>query len=405
MIKPFVYSEIGNLRVVLLHRPGKELENLTPSRLQDLLFDDIPYLKVAQSEHDVLASILKNHKIKVLYVEELLKETLSRGVELVDKFLDDVLKFNSITSKELANSIKEHLFSLPVDMMIEKIVSGIRSTEISMKCNTLAMHVRKEFPFFIKPMANLYFQRDPVVTIGKGISVNMMSTSIRRREALLMDYVYRYHPEFKKVNIPRYYNLDDPFFIEGGDVEILSPKVIAIGVSQRTEPEAVEILSKRIFESKEPFETVLVFEIPSSRAFMHLDTVFTMVDYDKFVVHPKLNGLIKFFSLRPSKSGISVTSEEGDLKDVLKKYLKLPAVKVIKCGGDDLVDQDREQWSDGSNTLCISPGTVIAYSRNYVTNSLIRKTGVEVIEMPSSELSRGRGGPRCMSMPIVRDKC
>ncbi len=404
MIKPSVYNEIGKLRTVLLHRPGRELENLTPNRLKDLLFDDIPYLKVAQSEHDAMASVLRSHDVEVLYVENLLSETLSQDKKIVKEFVNDVIKLNNITSEEFASKIREYLLSLSVDELVEKIISGVKSTEINMNYTSLASHVRREFPFLIKPMVNLYFQRDPVVTIGNGIAVNRMSTSVRRREALLMDYVYKYHHEFKDLNIPRYYNLEDPFFIEGGDVEILNSEVVAIGISQRTEPEAVELIARRILEFGDSFNTILAFEIPQSRAFMHLDTVFTMLDYDKFVIHAKLTGMVKLFALKLSGDGIAIIPEEDNLEEVLKRYLKLPAVKIVKCGGDDPVDQDREQWSDGSNTLCISPGTVITYSRNYVTNSLIRKAGVEVIEIPSSELSRGRGGPRCMGMPIVRDK-
>ncbi len=402
-MRPYVYNEVGKLKAVLLHRPGKEIENLTPSSLQDLLFDDIPYLTVAQSEHDVMASVLKSREVQVLYVEDLIS-TVLKDKEVKEKFLDEFIIFNNINSFELAQNIRKFFLNLDHEKFIEKMICGLRSNEIDMQNSSLSAQVRKEFPFFIKPMVNLYFQRDPVATIGRGVSINRMSTGARRREALLMDYVYRYHPLFKDEEIPRYYNLSDPFFIEGGDILILSSKVLAIGISERTEPEAVELISKRIFASKERFETILAFVIPQTRAFMHLDTIFTMMDVDKFVIHPKLTDNIEIFSIKNVKGDLKIESENGKLSNILKKHLKLSAVELVKCGGEDPIVQDREQWSDGSNVFAICPGTVITYSRNYVTNKLLRKAGIEVIEIPSSELSRGRGGPRCMTMPIVREE-
>jgi arginine deiminase len=401
-LKLHVYSEIGKLKTVLLHRPGKELENLTPSSLEDLLFDDIPYLPVAQSEHDVMASVLKSKEVQVLYVEDLISEVL-KDEDVKVQFIKDMLIFNNINSPDLNQNLKDFLLKFDARALFEKITCGVRSNEIDLQNTSLSMRIRKEFPFFMRPMVNLYFQRDPVATVGRGISVNRMSTGIRRRETLLMDYVYRYHPLFKDEEIPKYYSLSDPFFIEGGDILILSPKVIAVGISQRTEPEAVELFARRIFSSNESFETILTFVIPPMRAFMHLDTIFTMMDYDKFVIHAKLADDLEIFSIKKEKGKLKIDQEQGEIKNVLKSYLKLDAVELVKCGGDDLIAQDREQWSDGSNVLAICPGTVITYSRNYVTNALIRKSGVEVIEIPSSELSRGRGGPRCMTMPIVRE--
>jgi arginine deiminase len=401
-LKLHVYSEIGKLKTVLLHRPGKELENLTPSSLEDLLFDDIPYLPVAQSEHDVMASVLKSKEIQVLYVEDLISNVL-KDEDVKAQFIKDMLIFNNINSPDLNQNLKDFLLKLDARALFEKITCGVRSNEIDLQNTSLSMRIRKEFPFFMRPMVNLYFQRDPVATVGSGISVNRMSTGIRRRETLLMDYVYRYHPLFKDEEIPKYYSLSDPFFMEGGDILVLSPKVIAVGISQRTEPEAVELFARRIFSSKESFETILTFVIPPMRAFMHLDTIFTMMDYDKFVIHAKLADDLEIFSIKNEKGKLKIDQEQRKIQNVLKNYLKLDAVELVKCGGDDLIAQDREQWSDGSNVLAICPGTVVTYSRNYVTNALIRKSGVEVIEIPSSELSRGRGGPRCMTMPIVRE--
>jgi arginine deiminase len=210
-LKLHVYSEIGKLKTVLLHRPGKELENLTPSSLEDLLFDDIPYLPVAQSEHDVMASVLKSKEVQVLYVEDLISEVL-KDEDVKVQFIKDMLIFNNINSPDLNQNLKDFLLKFDARALFEKITCGVRSNEIDLQNTSLSMRIRKEFPFFMRPMVNLYFQRDPVATVGRGISVNRMSTGIRRRETLLMDYVYRYHPLFKDEEIPKYYSLSDPFF-------------------------------------------------------------------------------------------------------------------------------------------------------------------------------------------------
>ena len=255
-------------------------------------------------------------------------------------------------------------------------------------------------------MPNLYFTRDPFATIGHGITLNHMRTDTRNRETIFAKYIFRHHPRFKGKDIPFWFNRDENTSLEGGDELILSKEILAVGISQRTDSASVEKLAKKLLYYKDTtFKTILAFKIPVSRAFMHLDTVFTQVDYDKFTVHPGIVGPLEVYAITkdPENDGHLIAVEECDtLENILKKYLKRD-IELIKCGGGDEIIAAREQWNDGSNTLAIAPGEVVVYSRNYVTNEILEKEGIKLHVIPSSELSRGRGGPRCMSMPLIRE--
>ena len=257
--------------------------------------------------------------------------------------------------------------------------------------------------FVLDPIPNLYFTRDPFACIGEGVSLNAMYSPTRRRETIYGQYILKYHPDFAG-QVPFYYRREDPFSIEGGDILNLSPRLLAVGISQRTTPEAIEILARNIFRDETAeIRTILALDIPNLRAFMHLDTVLTQVDRDTFTVHPEILGSLRVYRMTSGgRDSLQVTERTGTLEEILAGEMGLPRVKLIRCGGGDRVASEREQWNDGSNTLCIAPGKVVVYDRNYVTNAILRDNGIQVLEMPSSELSRGRGGPRCMSMPLRR---
>lgn len=400
-----VTSEIGRLKTVLLHRPGKELENLMPDYLERLLFDDIPYLKLAQKEHDVFADILKDKGVEVLYLEKLASEAI-RDIDVRNRFIEDYLDEANIIGSGHRDGIKEYFTDFNNSELIDKTMAGIRKSELeNLKDKSLSDMLDTRYPFIIDPMPNLYFTRDPFATIGSGITLNRMYTETRNRETIFAKYIFKNHPRFKDHNVPIWYDRNERSSIEGGDELVLSDKVIAIGISERTTAVAIEKFARKILYSGESFETILAFDIPKKRAFMHLDTVFTMIDYDKFTIHPEIEGPLTVFSLTKGKkhNEINIVKEEATLKDILKKYLELENVTLIRCAGGNMIDAAREQWNDGSNTLAIAPGEVIVYARNYVTNQVLKDHGVKVYEMPSSELSRGRGGPRCMSMPLVRE--
>lgn len=403
-----VTSEIGRLKTVLLHRPGEEIENLTPDLLDRLLFDDIPYLKVAREEHDAFAQTLREAGVEVLYLEVLAAEAIETSNEVKQQFISEFIDEAGVESERLKEALIEYFNSFSDNKsMVDKMMAGVRKEELKdYHRESLYDQVNNVYPFVCDPMPNLYFTRDPFATIGHGITLNHMRTDTRNRETIFAKYIFRHHPRFEGKDVPFWFNRDEKTSLEGGDELILSKEVLAVGISQRTDSKSVEKLARKLlYYPDTSFKTVLAFKIPVSRAFMHLDTVFTQVDYDKFTVHPGIVGPLEVYAITkdPEKDGQLIAVEECDtLENILKKYLKRD-IELIKCGGGDEIIAAREQWNDGSNTLAIAPGEVVVYSRNYVTNEILEKKGIKLHVIPSSELSRGRGGPRCMSMPLIRE--
>ena len=407
-----VKSEIAPLKKVLLHRPGNELLNLTPDSLSRLLFDDIPFLPEAQKEHDEFAHILKENGIEVVYLEDLMADVLNLSDEIEDKFIRQFIYEAGIKTPKYKNLVFEYLKSYTNKKeLVLKTMSGISIGEISRAKRevekSLVDFVSEESEFLADPIPNLYFTRDPFASCGNGAILNKMYSITRNRETIYAGYIFNYHPDFVgKLN--KYYDRYLPYHIEGGDVLNLNNHILAVGISQRTEAGAIDELAKNLF--KEPsceIDTILAFNIPESRAFMHLDTVFTQIDYDKFTYHPGILDTLEVYEITEgdipdSDEDLNVKKVEGNLEEILEKYLGRK-IELIPCAGGEKISSEREQWNDGTNTLCIAPGVVVVYDRNNITNNILREHGIKVLEMSSAELSRGRGGPRCMSMPLIRE--
>ena len=397
-------SEIGRLKKVMLHRPGKELENLMPEYLERLLFDDIPYLKVAQAEHDAFAQCLRDNGAEVVYLRDLVEETLAEPDvrrELTEQFLDEA----GLENHRIREILQDYFAEMDNGALVDTMMAGVRKSDLrGFETGKLADYLSfrsDEYPFLIDPMPNLYFTRDPFATIGTGVSLHRMHTVTRNRETLFGKFIFQYHPVYK--DAPKWYDRGETSSLEGGDILILSPEVLAVGISQRTEEDSIDKFAHTVLSISKTFKKILAFNIPKSRSFMHLDTVFTMVDRDKFTVHPNILSEITVYVMELVDGKVHIREEQGRLEDILKKHLELEQVTLIKCGSDSPIDAAREQWSDGSNTLAIAPGEVVVYERNYVTNRILEDNGIAVHTIPCSELSRGRGGPRCMSMPFVRE--
>ena len=401
------FSEIASLKKVLMHRPGEEFLNLTPNTLERLLFDDIPYLKIAQEEHDAYANAMRAEGVEVVYITDLAAEAIESGGRTVrKKFLEQFIEEAGVTSPKVMKHCFDYLNSIKDTRdMVKKCIAGIDISELKKLGKISGFYATRDTGrMIIDPIPNILFQRDPMSTVGNGATLHKMWSVTRTRESIFMEYVFKYHPFYKDTKL--YYDRTEPYCIEGGDIQVLSSEVVAIGISQRTEPDAIADFARKLFKDKKNhFKYVLAIDIPDERSFMHLDTVMTQVDVDKFAVQDAVMHISTIYEITEGHGGeIEIMETHQSLEKALAKYLHLDKVELIKCGNGKRIDAEREQWSDGVNLMCVRPGVVMAYDRNFVTNQTLRKHGVKVIEIPSSELSRGRGGSHCMAMALVREE-
>lgn len=398
-----IESEISPLKTVLLHRPGQELENLTPNRLEELLFDDIPFLEIAQQEHDYFAAKLEELGVTVVYLENLVAEVLIDKT-IRKRFIEEFFSLANLNQSNFKVAIVDYLNSLTPQEITKKLISGIKKDELTYIDKSFSAYINRDYLFAIAPLPNLYFTRDPAFILGNRVNFNKMHAFARQRETLFTKYIFTYHSQFKTDHA--YDWMTSQYSIEGGDVLVLTKDTLAIGISQRTQAQALEILAQTLFfnEDDQKIKKILVFHIPSSRAFMHLDTVFTQVDYDKFAMHPGIVEYTDIYELTGNQyQRLQYRQLSGSTDTILSTVLD-QKVTIFQCGGHDIVSSRREQWSDGANTLTVKPGEVLVYQRNKVTNQVLQDGGINIHPIPCSELSRGRGGPRCMSMPLIR-KC
>ncbi|MEV4507930.1 arginine deiminase [Dactylosporangium sp. NPDC049525] len=395
-----VDSEVGQLGTVLLHRPGAELARLTPRNNDSLLFDGIPWVGRAQEEHDTFAHALSSHNVEVVYVSELLAETVvvpAARDEVTQAVLDDVRLGDT-----LRRHVADHLTALDPATLATTLIAGLSRAELRAG-GGLVHALMDRADFIIDPLPNLLFTRDSSVWIGDQVAVTSLAMHARRRETTLTRAIYRHHPRFAGTSLVYEPGLEH---LEGGDVLLLAPGVIAVGVGERTRPAGAERLARRCFE-RGLAHTVLVVPIAQERATMHLDTVCTMVDVDAVVMYPNVASTLQAWTVTsagsddPGVSGDLAVSGPEPFIVGAAKAMRIDTLRIIDTGLDP-VTAEREQWDDGNNTLAIAPRLCVAYERNVETNAQLERHGIEVIRIPGSELGSGRGGPRCMSAPIAR---
>jgi arginine deiminase len=395
-----VTSEVGPLRTVLLHRPGAELKRLTPRNSADLLFDGLPWVARAQEEHDAFAGALTDRGVEVLYLSDLLVETL----ENTDARAEVVHGMVAPTTvgPSLAAVLRRMLLGLPSDELARVVAAGLTHEELPHTGpEGVVARLAGRGEFVVPPLPNLMFTRDSSVWVDDHVAVTAPSMRARQREKSLTKAIYRHHPRFAGSPLLYGGSREEAWF-EGGDVLVMAPGVVAVGVGQRTTPAGVEAFAMRAFASGVA-HTVLAVPIAQERATMHLDTICTMVDVDAVVMFPAVADTLAAFTVTPDADAEGLlVGDPRPFLDAAADAMRIDRLRVIDTGLD-VVTAEREQWDDGNNTLALAPGLVVAYERNTETNARLEQAGIEVVRIAGSELGSGRGGPRCMSCPVDRE--
>lgn len=390
-------SEVGTLRVAILHRPGNELQRLTPRNNDSLLFDGLPWVSKAQEEHDAFAGLLRSRGVEVLLLGDLLVQALASGAARMHGISAAV--DSRRLGVPLAQELSAYLRSVDPASLAHVLMAGMTFTELPFEGGELSLVRRMHHggDFVIDPLPNLMFTRDSSFWIGPRVAITSLALPARARETSLTDLIYAHHPRFLGVR-RAYESRSAP--VEGGDVLLLAPGVVAVGVGERTTPAGAEALARSLFDD-DLAHTVLAVPIAQERAQMHLDTVCTMVDVDAVVMYPNIVDSLSAFTIHRAPGGVRIDDEVPFVR-AAAEAMGIDRLRVIDTGLDP-VTAEREQWDDGNNTLALAPGVVVAYERNTETNARLADSGIEVLPIAASELGTGRGGPRCMSCPAARD--
>ena len=401
-----VDSEVGRLRQVILHRPDLELKRLTPDNAADLLFDDVLWVSRAQDEHDTFAGVLRSRGVQVHYYRELLAQTLD--VPAAREYILERVFDPRWHGPLAAGTLRAALDELSSDPLAEYLTGGITKREIAEfgpEPKSIAYRSLDPDGFVLAPLPNLLYQRDTSSWIYGGVSVNAMARPARIRETVTGEAIYRWHPMFAATDFDVWYHGAEagPATIEGGDVLVIGNGAVLVGMSERTTPQAVEVLAHRLFAAGAA-RCLIAIDMPKQRAFMHLDTLLTMADYGVFTKYAGM-GMLPSYTVEPGATAteLKITDHPPqDMHRAIAAALDRPYITVLTAL-QDVHSAQREQWDDGCNVLAVEPGVVVAYERNVTTNIFLQDNGIEVLAVPGGELGRGRGGPRCMSCPIERD--